>query len=95
MPSPSPTVIAAAVALVSVVAFAVFGWDKRQASRGGRRVPEATLLTLAALGGLPGALLGMRVFRHKTRKGSFRLAVAGVALAWIALAAVAVRLGVR
>lgn len=57
--------------VMSVVSFAVYGWDKHQAVNGGRRVPEQTLHTLALLGGWPDALLGRRKFRHKTKKLSF------------------------
>ncbi len=59
------------VGVLSLVTFLLFGWDKRQARLGGWRVPEATLLTLSALGGWPGALVGSRQFRHKTKKESF------------------------
>lgn len=73
--------------LMSVVTFAVAAWDKWRAGRG-RRVPEATLLGLALVGGSPGLVLAMLVARHKTRKASFlaRLALVLVAqaaaLAW-------------
>ncbi|WP_270172428.1 DUF1294 domain-containing protein [Paenibacillus sp. SYP-B4298] len=46
--------------------------DKLQAGRRGRRVPERTLLGLAALGGAAGGWLGMKLWRHKTRHGRFR-----------------------
>lgn len=59
--------------LFSVLAFAFYGWDKRQAQLDRRRTPERTLHWLAWLGGWPGALLGQRVFRHKTRKTFFNL----------------------
>jgi uncharacterized membrane protein YsdA (DUF1294 family) len=62
------------VVVVSLVTFAAFGWDKRRAAGGGRRVPERTLLVLALAGGWPGAILARRQFRHKTRKGSFVIA---------------------
>jgi len=61
-----------AVAAVNVVTFFVFGWDKWRARRGGRRVPEATLWWLTFATGLVGAWTAMSVFRHKTRKSSFR-----------------------
>lgn len=60
-----------ALAAINALTFLLFGWDKRQAWRGGRRVPEARLLLLAALGGTPGAYAARRHFRHKTRKKPF------------------------
>lgn len=51
--------------------FLVYGWDKWQAKRAARRVPERTLLWLAGVAGGPGALLGMYGLRHKTRKPKF------------------------
>lgn len=62
------------VCVCSIVSFAVYGFDKRRAGIGGRRVPERTLHLLAFLGGWPGALLGQRHFRHKTRKVPFLIA---------------------
>ena len=59
------------VFLMSIVTFVVYGWDKRQAFGDGRRVPERTLHLLAFLGGWPGALMGQRHFRHKTKKVPF------------------------
>ena len=52
---------------INLVTFAVYGIDKRRARRGAWRVPEKTLFLLPLLGGSIGALLGMRVFRHKTK----------------------------
>lgn len=62
-----------ATVVFSVVAFALYGWDKRQARRDGRRISEATLHRLAMFGGWPGGILGQQFFRHKTQKISFRL----------------------
>jgi uncharacterized membrane protein YsdA (DUF1294 family) len=59
------------VFVMNIVTFIVYGWDKRQAFSGGRRLPERTLHLLAFLGGWPGALMGQRHFRHKTKKVSF------------------------
>jgi uncharacterized membrane protein YsdA (DUF1294 family) len=58
---------------VNGVVVAYYAWDKRQAIRGGRRVPELALHTLAVAGGSPGAFLAMKWFRHKTIKGRFRI----------------------
>jgi uncharacterized membrane protein YsdA (DUF1294 family) len=58
---------------MSLVCFAAYGWDKRRATKGGRRVPEQTLQLLAFFGGWPGAILAQKLFRHKTMKVSFLL----------------------
>ncbi len=57
---------------VNLTGFVLFGWDKRCALHGSRRVPERRLLMVAALGGAPAMLLGRSIFRHKTRKQPFR-----------------------
>jgi uncharacterized membrane protein YsdA (DUF1294 family) len=59
------------LAAASVITFILYGYDKAQAKRNGRRVPEKYLHWLAFLGGFPGGWLGRFVFRHKTRKGIF------------------------
>lgn len=59
---------------INVVAMAYYGFDKAQAQReGASRVPESVLHTFSFAGGSAGALLGMRLFRHKTMKGRFRI----------------------
>lgn len=60
---------------MNLTAFVLFGIDKRKAVKRRWRVPEATLLTVAALGGGAGALIGMYTFHHKTRKPRFYLGV--------------------
>lgn len=64
----------AAIAYNVFVGF-TYAYDKWQAKRGGRRVPENTLLLMALLFGAPGALAGMRGTRHKTRKPAFSVGV--------------------
>jgi uncharacterized membrane protein YsdA (DUF1294 family) len=61
------------VVLMSVVTFACYGWDKRQARLGGQRISEHRLHMLALAGGWPGALLGRQTFRHKTQKTTFTI----------------------
>lgn len=55
----------------NILAFVVYGFDKRQAVNGGWRVSEGSLILLAILGGV-GAWIGCEVHRHKTRKPTFR-----------------------
>lgn len=64
--------VAVVLVVMNLATFAMFGFDKAAAAAGKRpRVPERTLLTLAALGGSLGALLARPVFRHKIRKQPF------------------------
>jgi uncharacterized membrane protein YsdA (DUF1294 family) len=55
----------------NLLAFLVYGFDKRQAQHGSQRVSEGTLILLAILGGI-GAWVGCELHRHKTRKQPFR-----------------------
>jgi len=64
---------AAIYGLMSVIAFALYGYDKKQARHDGQRTPEKLLHATELLGGWPGALLAQQVFRHKTRKFSYQL----------------------
>ncbi|MBL6764720.1 MAG: DUF1294 domain-containing protein [Verrucomicrobiae bacterium] len=66
--------LAAWLLTVNAFGFGVFGCDKFFAKRGWRRVSEADLLVYTLVGGTLGTWLGMRAFRHKTRKESFRKA---------------------
>ncbi len=58
--------------VINVVTFLVYGIDKWKAKQGSWRISEATLLVLAAIGGSIGALLGMKVWRHKTQHKKFK-----------------------
>jgi uncharacterized membrane protein YsdA (DUF1294 family) len=82
---PNPLVIILAWYLaLSLVTFGVYGFDKRRARRGGRRVRERTLQGLALVGGWPGALLGRRTFHHKTLKRGFTAVLYAIALLHVA-----------
>jgi len=70
--------------LMSLAAFAAHALDKRAATRNRRRTPESTLHALELLGGWPGALLARHLFRHKTRKRSYRLAFWAIVAAHLA-----------
>ena len=49
--------------------------DKVKAKRNLWRIPERTLLSLCALGGSLGGLLGMKLFRHKTLHLRFSIGI--------------------
>ena len=66
------------LAAINVVTFAMYGIDKHRAKIGARRIREAVLWLLAAIGGSVGALLAMAVFRHKTKKHSFQVVLAAI-----------------
>lgn len=59
--------------LVNALSFVLMLADKLKARRGAWRIPEATLLGSALLGGSIGAIAGMKLFRHKTRHPRFRI----------------------
>jgi uncharacterized membrane protein YsdA (DUF1294 family) len=58
----------------SAATIVVYAVDKSAARHGRWRVSERTLHLLAIIGGWPGALVAQQVFRHKSRKPSFRAA---------------------
>ncbi|HTL42457.1 MAG TPA: DUF1294 domain-containing protein [Pseudolysinimonas sp.] len=57
---------------VSIVTFGAYALDKSAARLRGRRVAETSLILLGMFGGWPGAILAQQLFRHKTRKLTFR-----------------------
>ena len=65
------------------IAFAMYGVDKYKSMHHKWRIPETTLLLLALAGGSIGAILGMQVFRHKTKHLKFKYGVPLIFLAQI------------
>ena len=59
------------LAAMNLLGFFFMGLDKWKAKKRAWRIPEATLLLVSALGGAAGALIGMHLFRHKTRHWYF------------------------
>ena len=60
---------------VNFVAFLLYGDDKSRARRHAWRIPEKVLMGAAVIGGSIGALLGMSIFHHKTRKPKFPIGI--------------------
>ncbi|MFT7671147.1 MAG: uncharacterized membrane protein YsdA (DUF1294 family) [Planctomycetota bacterium] len=77
--------IALIYAVASLITFIVYGFDKRRARTGGSRVPEASLHTLELFFGWPGAFAAQQVFRHKTKKVSFRIVYWGIVILHLGL----------
>ena len=71
--------------IVNAVSFLLMLVDKQKAKRKLWRIPEATLLLSAAMGGSIGALAGMYTFRHKTKHLKFTLGVPAILIAQIAI----------
>ena len=65
---------------INVLTFLLYGIDKWKARRGKWRIPEETLIWLAIVGGSIGALLGMYLFRHKTKHKKFTLGIPAIFL---------------
>ena len=63
---------------VNIAAFALFGADKRKARRGDWRISEKALFLSAVLGGSLGALIGMRLFHHKTKHWYFVIGIPAI-----------------
>lgn len=57
--------------IINSVTFLITGYDKFQARRHNKRIPESALFILAFIGGSIGLLTGMFFFRHKTSKTTF------------------------
>ena len=72
---------------INVVAFIMYGIDKYKAMKAKWRIPEATLLLLAVLGGSIGAWMGMKVWHHKTMHKKFKYGIPAILLIQIALMA--------
>ena len=74
------------ILLINIATFIAYGIDKYKAKKSRSRIPELTLLLLAAIGGSVGALLGIKVFHHKTLHNKFRYGMPLILAAQIALA---------
>ena len=57
---------------INLITFLAYGVDKHAAQQGQWRVPESQLHTLEILGGWGGALLGQKIFHHKSKKKSYQ-----------------------
>ena len=73
------------VVTINVVTFFLYGIDKWRAKHSKWRIEESTLLWWAAFGGSAGALLGMKVWHHKTLHRKFKYGVPAILIAQVAV----------
>lgn len=71
--------------IINVITFALYGMDKWRAMTRQWRIREKKLIGLAVIGGSVGAMIGMTVFHHKTRKWYFKLGIPAILVIHITL----------
>ena len=71
--------------IINIIGFFAFGIDKLKAKKSSYRISEKTLITICAVGGALGGLLGMMIFHHKTSKPKFIITVPLLVLIYGAL----------
>ena len=74
--------------IINAVGFLLMLVDKFKAKKNLWRIPEATLMGVAAIGGSIGSLAGMYTFRHKTRHPKFTVGIPVILVLQIAAAIV-------
>lgn len=70
---------------INIISFIIYGVDKLKAKKRLWRIPESTLLLLAAIGGSIGSWAGMMIWRHKTKHLKFTLGVPAIFILQFAL----------
>ena len=72
--------------VMNIIGFLAMGIDKYKAKKRAFRIPEATLFTIAIIGGSIGSILGMFTFRHKTRHWYFLYGLPAILILQLVLA---------
>ena len=72
------------LAAINIAAFFLYGIDKWKARHDKWRVTEARLLWIAVAGGSIGALLGMKIWHHKTKHNKFRFGLPAILILQLA-----------
>ena len=70
-----PITLACYLLIVNILAFTLYGVDKKKAKKKKFRIPERTLLWMARLGGGFGSWIGIMLFHHKTKHTKFKIVV--------------------
>ncbi len=79
-------IVIAYLIIINIAGFASMGIDKSKAKKHAWRIPEATLFSIALLGGSIGSIIGMQLFRHKTKHWYFVVGMPLIFFAQLALA---------
>ena len=85
-----PVIILSYLIVINLIAFILYGIDKKRSIRKEYRISERVLLWMARLGGGIGCWLGIKVFRHKTKHTKFRIVVPLWMFIWMAAVVFAV-----
>ncbi len=80
------TLIIVYLVLMNLVGFIIMGIDKQKAKQQKWRIPEKVLFLVCAIGGSVGSILGMRIFRHKTKHWYFVIGMPLILLLQVGLA---------
>lgn len=78
------TIIVSYLIIINLIAFVLYGIDKKRAIRNEYRIKESVLLWMARLGGGIGCWLGIKIFRHKTKHTKFKVVVPLWIMVWTA-----------
>ena len=78
-----PIIILSYLVVINLMAFVLYGIDKKRAIRNEHRIRESILLWIARLGGAIGSWLGIKIFRHKTKHTKFRVIVPLWMIIWV------------
>ncbi len=68
-------IVIAYLLIINIIGLCAFGIDKQKAIKNKWRIPEATLMGIAFIGGTIGAVIGMKLFHHKTKKPKFYIGI--------------------
>lgn len=78
-----PLIIACYLMIINILAFVLYGIDKRKAKKKRFRIPERTLLWMARIGGGIGSWIGIMLFHHKTKHTKFKIVVPLWTVIWL------------
>lgn len=81
-------ILAIYLVIINIIGFVMMGVDKGRARKRAWRIPEAHLFIVALIGGSVGSILGMQLFRHKTRHWYFVWGMPAILIIQIILIAV-------